>query len=156
MASMATLLCARLAPSCLHWEDCSVGPSVETCHAPPRPWSSLGGGWAAGPSSLAWPSAHTSPQLHICGQLGTGAGCKWTLRSGGWPLSQPSITGDCWYHIPPPPKQRLSQVSVGQTSVYALDENGKWLLFLHGGRAGTAGRLWLPQEAGAACLWLSS
>uniref|UniRef100_A0A8C9JIU2 Tectonin beta-propeller repeat containing 1 n=1 Tax=Panthera tigris altaica TaxID=74533 RepID=A0A8C9JIU2_PANTA len=32
--------------------------------------------------------------------------------------------GDCWYHIPSPPKQRLKQVSVGQTSVYALDENG--------------------------------
>nr|XP_044999157.1 tectonin beta-propeller repeat-containing protein 1 isoform X3 [Jaculus jaculus] len=36
--------------------------------------------------------------------------------------SQPA--GDCWYHIPSPPKQRLTQVSVGQTSVYALDENG--------------------------------
>ncbi|XP_004380917.1 tectonin beta-propeller repeat-containing protein 1 [Trichechus manatus latirostris] len=36
--------------------------------------------------------------------------------------SQPA--GDCWYHIPSPPKQRLKQVSVGQTSVYALDENG--------------------------------
>ncbi|XP_073931625.1 tectonin beta-propeller repeat-containing protein 1 isoform X2 [Castor canadensis] len=35
--------------------------------------------------------------------------------------SQPA--GDCWYHIPSPPKQRLTQVSVGQTSVYALDEN---------------------------------
>ncbi|ELK17408.1 Tectonin beta-propeller repeat-containing protein 1 [Pteropus alecto] len=37
--------------------------------------------------------------------------------------SQPA--GDCWYHIPSPPKQRLKQVSVGQTSVYAVDENGK-------------------------------
>nr|XP_055249161.1 tectonin beta-propeller repeat-containing protein 1 isoform X4 [Gorilla gorilla gorilla] len=36
--------------------------------------------------------------------------------------SQPA--GDCWYHIPSPPRQRLKQVSVGQTSVYALDENG--------------------------------
>ncbi|EDL89637.1 similar to RIKEN cDNA 2210010N04 gene [Rattus norvegicus] len=36
--------------------------------------------------------------------------------------SQPA--GDCWYHIPSPPKQKLTQVSVGQTSVYALDENG--------------------------------
>uniref|UniRef100_A0A8C4KYG6 Tectonin beta-propeller repeat containing 1 n=1 Tax=Equus asinus asinus TaxID=83772 RepID=A0A8C4KYG6_EQUAS len=36
--------------------------------------------------------------------------------------SQPA--GDCWYHIPSPPKQRLKQVSVGQTAVYALDENG--------------------------------
>lgn len=46
--------------------------------------------------------------------------------------------GDCWYHIPSPPKQRLKQVSVGQTSVYALDENGKLFLILssHQGRLG--------------------
>ncbi|XP_013376620.1 PREDICTED: tectonin beta-propeller repeat-containing protein 1 isoform X3 [Chinchilla lanigera] len=43
--------------------------------------------------------------------------------------SQPA--GDCWYHIPSPPKQRLMQVSVGQTSVYALDENGN--LWYRGG-----------------------
>ncbi|KAM5229191.1 tectonin beta-propeller repeat-containing protein 1 [Ctenodactylus gundi] len=43
--------------------------------------------------------------------------------------SQPA--GDCWYHIPSPPKQRLTQVSVGQTSVYALDENGN--LWYRGG-----------------------
>ncbi|XP_037670097.1 tectonin beta-propeller repeat-containing protein 1 isoform X2 [Choloepus didactylus] len=36
--------------------------------------------------------------------------------------SQPA--GDCWFHVASPPKQRLKQVSVGQTSVYALDENG--------------------------------
>ncbi|XP_074201782.1 tectonin beta-propeller repeat-containing protein 1 isoform X1 [Camelus bactrianus] len=36
--------------------------------------------------------------------------------------SQPA--GDCWYHIPSPPKQRLTQVSVGHTAVFALDENG--------------------------------
>lgn len=33
--------------------------------------------------------------------------------------------GDCWYHIPTPAKQKLKQVSVGRTSVYAVDENGK-------------------------------
>ncbi|ERE74665.1 tectonin beta-propeller repeat-containing protein 1 [Cricetulus griseus] len=44
--------------------------------------------------------------------------------------SQPA--GDCWYHIPSPPKQKLTQVSVGQTSVYALDENGKLFLSLRG------------------------
>lgn len=33
--------------------------------------------------------------------------------------------GDCWYHIPSPPKQKLKQVSVGRTSVYTVDENGK-------------------------------
>uniref|UniRef100_A0A9J8AJG4 Tectonin beta-propeller repeat containing 1 n=1 Tax=Cyprinus carpio carpio TaxID=630221 RepID=A0A9J8AJG4_CYPCA len=30
---------------------------------------------------------------------------------------------ECWYHIPSPPKQTLKQVSVGRTSVYAVDEN---------------------------------
>ncbi|XP_075035775.1 tectonin beta-propeller repeat-containing protein 1 isoform X1 [Mixophyes fleayi] len=35
--------------------------------------------------------------------------------------SQPA--GDCWYHIPSPPKQKLQQVSVGQTSVLAVDGN---------------------------------
>ncbi|CAJ0937437.1 unnamed protein product [Ranitomeya imitator] len=43
--------------------------------------------------------------------------------------SQPA--GDCWYHIPSPPKQKLQQVSVGQTSVFAVDENGN-LWFRHG------------------------
>uniref|UniRef100_G1TQ08 Tectonin beta-propeller repeat-containing protein 1 n=1 Tax=Oryctolagus cuniculus TaxID=9986 RepID=G1TQ08_RABIT len=39
-------------------------------------------------------------------------------------VSPAKPAGDCWYHIPPPAKQRLLQVSVGQTSVFALDENG--------------------------------
>ncbi|XP_043840145.1 tectonin beta-propeller repeat-containing protein 1 isoform X1 [Dromiciops gliroides] len=39
-------------------------------------------------------------------------------------VSPKQPAGDCWYHIPSPPKQKLKQVSVGQTSVYALDENG--------------------------------
>ncbi len=33
--------------------------------------------------------------------------------------------GDCWYHIPSPCKQKLKQVSVGRTSVYTVDDNGK-------------------------------
>ncbi|KAH0631948.1 hypothetical protein JD844_019860 [Phrynosoma platyrhinos] len=32
--------------------------------------------------------------------------------------------GDCWYHIPSPPKQKLKQVSVGRTSVFVVDKNG--------------------------------
>ncbi|XP_077958697.1 tectonin beta-propeller repeat-containing protein 1 isoform X2 [Gasterosteus aculeatus] len=32
--------------------------------------------------------------------------------------------GDCWYHIPSPARQKLKQVSVGRTSVFAVDENG--------------------------------
>uniref|UniRef100_A0A8B9HVQ1 Tectonin beta-propeller repeat-containing protein 1 n=1 Tax=Astyanax mexicanus TaxID=7994 RepID=A0A8B9HVQ1_ASTMX len=34
------------------------------------------------------------------------------------------FTGDCWYHIPSPNRQKLKQVSVGRTSVYTVDENG--------------------------------
>lgn len=33
--------------------------------------------------------------------------------------------GDSWYHIPSPSRQKLKQVSVGRTSVHAVDENGK-------------------------------
>lgn len=33
--------------------------------------------------------------------------------------------GKCWYHIPSPSRQKLKQVSVGRTSVHAVDENGK-------------------------------
>ncbi|KAJ0057955.1 hypothetical protein NL108_007171, partial [Boleophthalmus pectinirostris] len=32
-------------------------------------------------------------------------------------------TGECWYHIPSPPRQTLKQLSVGRTSVFAVDEN---------------------------------
>ncbi|XP_075421580.1 tectonin beta-propeller repeat-containing protein 1 isoform X4 [Ascaphus truei] len=40
-------------------------------------------------------------------------------------VSSNQPAGDCWYHIPSPQKQKLQQVSVGQTSVFAVDENGK-------------------------------
>uniref|UniRef100_H3AXP5 Tectonin beta-propeller repeat-containing protein 1 n=1 Tax=Latimeria chalumnae TaxID=7897 RepID=H3AXP5_LATCH len=39
-------------------------------------------------------------------------------------VSQENLAGDCWYHIPSPNKQKLKQVSVGQTSVYVVDESG--------------------------------
>ncbi|XP_053550692.1 tectonin beta-propeller repeat-containing protein 1 isoform X2 [Bombina bombina] len=39
-------------------------------------------------------------------------------------VSSQQPAGDCWYHIPSPHKQKLQQVSVGQTSVFAVDENG--------------------------------
>ncbi|KAK2915914.1 hypothetical protein Q8A67_000288 [Cirrhinus molitorella] len=38
-------------------------------------------------------------------------------------VSAHNPAGECWYHIPSPPKQTLKQVSVGRTSVYAVDEN---------------------------------
>ncbi|KAI2666607.1 Tectonin beta-propeller repeat-containing protein 1 [Labeo rohita] len=38
-------------------------------------------------------------------------------------VSAHNPAGECWYHIPSPPKQMLKQVSVGRTSVYAVDEN---------------------------------
>ncbi|XP_053327449.1 tectonin beta-propeller repeat-containing protein 1 [Spea bombifrons] len=39
-------------------------------------------------------------------------------------VSAKQPAGDSWYHIPSPKKQKLQQVSVGQTSVFAVDENG--------------------------------
>lgn len=38
--------------------------------------------------------------------------------------------GECWYHVPSPTKQKLKQVSVGRTSVFAVDENGEEFLFM--------------------------
>ncbi|KAJ7989723.1 hypothetical protein DPEC_G00307480 [Dallia pectoralis] len=38
-------------------------------------------------------------------------------------VSASNPAGECWYHIPSPPKQCLRQLSVGRTSVYAVDEN---------------------------------
>uniref|UniRef100_A0A4W5NFR7 Tectonin beta-propeller repeat-containing protein 1 n=1 Tax=Hucho hucho TaxID=62062 RepID=A0A4W5NFR7_9TELE len=38
-------------------------------------------------------------------------------------VSASNPAGECWYHIPSPPKQSLRQLSVGRTSVYAVDEN---------------------------------
>uniref|UniRef100_A0A673KRV8 Tectonin beta-propeller repeat containing 1b n=1 Tax=Sinocyclocheilus rhinocerous TaxID=307959 RepID=A0A673KRV8_9TELE len=38
-------------------------------------------------------------------------------------VSAHNPAGECWYHLPSPPKQTLKQVSVGRTSVYAVDEN---------------------------------
>ncbi|XP_036859618.1 tectonin beta-propeller repeat-containing protein 1 isoform X3 [Manis javanica] len=62
--------------------------------------------------------------------ISIGACCQvWAVARDGSAFYRGSVSptrpaGDCWYHIPSPPKQRLTQVSVGQTSVYALDENG--------------------------------
>ncbi|XP_053269232.1 tectonin beta-propeller repeat-containing protein 1 isoform X1 [Pleuronectes platessa] len=38
-------------------------------------------------------------------------------------VSPESPAGDSWFHIPSPAKQKLKQVSVGRTSVHAVDEN---------------------------------
>ncbi|XP_062946913.1 tectonin beta-propeller repeat-containing protein 1 isoform X3 [Cynocephalus volans] len=64
----------------------------------------------------------TSVSIGACYQVWAVARDGSAFYRGSVSPSQPA--GDCWYHIPPPPKQRLKQVSVGQTSVYALDENG--------------------------------
>uniref|UniRef100_A0A8C5Q5D9 Tectonin beta-propeller repeat-containing protein 1 n=1 Tax=Leptobrachium leishanense TaxID=445787 RepID=A0A8C5Q5D9_9ANUR len=52
----------------------------------------------------------------------------WTIARDGSAFYRGSVSinhpaGDCWYHIPSPKKQKLRQVSVGQTSVLAVDEN---------------------------------
>uniref|UniRef100_A0A4W3H8R3 Tectonin beta-propeller repeat-containing protein 1 n=1 Tax=Callorhinchus milii TaxID=7868 RepID=A0A4W3H8R3_CALMI len=39
-------------------------------------------------------------------------------------VSSQNPAGDCWYHMPPPAKQKLKQVSVGQMSVFTVDDNG--------------------------------
>ncbi|XP_070636305.1 tectonin beta-propeller repeat-containing protein 1 isoform X1 [Bos indicus] len=64
----------------------------------------------------------TSVSIGTCYQV-------WAVARDGSAFYRSSVSpsrpnGDCWYHIPPPPKQRLKQVSVGHTSVFALDENG--------------------------------
>uniref|UniRef100_A0A3B4TWI6 Tectonin beta-propeller repeat-containing protein 1 n=1 Tax=Seriola dumerili TaxID=41447 RepID=A0A3B4TWI6_SERDU len=38
-------------------------------------------------------------------------------------VSQQNPAGECWYHIPSPPRQTLRQLSVGRTSVFAVDES---------------------------------
>ncbi|CAH2307112.1 tectonin beta-propeller repeat-containing 1 [Pelobates cultripes] len=57
-------------------------------------------------------------------------GCHqvWAIARDGSAFYRGSVStdhpaGDCWYHIPSPKKQKLRQVSVGQTSVFAVDEN---------------------------------
>nr|XP_021481828.1 tectonin beta-propeller repeat-containing protein 1 [Meriones unguiculatus] len=64
----------------------------------------------------------TSVSIGACYQVWAVARDGSAFYRGSVSPSQPA--GDCWYHIPSPPKQKLTQVSVGQTSVYALDENG--------------------------------
>ncbi|XP_035578046.1 tectonin beta-propeller repeat-containing protein 1 isoform X2 [Zalophus californianus] len=63
----------------------------------------------------------TSVSIGACHQVWAVARDGSAFYRGSVSPAQPA--GDCWYHIPSPPKQRLKQVSVGQTSVYALDEN---------------------------------
>uniref|UniRef100_A0A673UPR8 Tectonin beta-propeller repeat-containing protein 1 n=1 Tax=Suricata suricatta TaxID=37032 RepID=A0A673UPR8_SURSU len=64
----------------------------------------------------------TSVSIGACHQVWAVARDGSAFYRGSVSPAQPA--GDCWYHIPSPTKQRLKQVSVGQTSVYALDENG--------------------------------
>ncbi|KAM4697520.1 tectonin beta-propeller repeat-containing protein 1 [Rhinophrynus dorsalis] len=62
-------------------------------------------------------------------------GCRqvWAIARDGSAFYRGSVSpsqpaGDCWYHIPSPHKQKLQQISVGQTSVFAVDENGNlWI-----------------------------
>lgn len=110
---------------------CQGQQPIRSCHSPGKAQGTAG------------PRSAPAGLCHRCGLpgLGTGVGCtRSTLRAAeaarcaaSRPHPNPSpTTGDCWYHIPPPPKQRLKQVSVGHTSVFALDENGKWLLIPRG------------------------
>lgn len=101
------------------------------------PWA--GGGAQAGPRQASLSPLGSHPQGSSWLHVGTDqpftsvsiGGCHqvWAVARDGSAFYRGSVSptqpaGDCWYHIPSPPKQRLKQVSVGQTAVYALDENG--------------------------------
>ncbi|XP_077590084.1 tectonin beta-propeller repeat-containing protein 1 [Stigmatopora nigra] len=57
-----------------------------------------------------------------------GANQVWAIAKDGAVFYRGSVSaqnpaGECWYHIPSPPRQTLHQVSVGRTSVFAVDQN---------------------------------
>ncbi|XP_062294027.1 tectonin beta-propeller repeat-containing protein 1 isoform X2 [Scomber scombrus] len=57
-----------------------------------------------------------------------GANQVWAIAKDGAVFYRGSVSaqnpaGECWYHIPSPSKQTLKQLSVGRTSVFAVDEN---------------------------------
>lgn len=57
-----------------------------------------------------------------------GANQVWAIARDGAVFYRGSVSahnpaGECWYHIPSPPRQALKQLSVGRTSVFAVDEN---------------------------------
>ncbi|MEQ2186448.1 hypothetical protein GOODEAATRI_028541, partial [Goodea atripinnis] len=57
-----------------------------------------------------------------------GANQVWAITRDGAVFYRGSVSpenpaGECWYHIPSPPRQNLRQLSVGRTSVFAVDEN---------------------------------
>uniref|UniRef100_A0A8C1ZHY8 Tectonin beta-propeller repeat containing 1b n=1 Tax=Cyprinus carpio TaxID=7962 RepID=A0A8C1ZHY8_CYPCA len=78
------------------------------------------------PSGNSWLHVGTDqPFKSIC----IGGGHQvWAIARDGAVFYRGSVSahnpaGECWYHIPSPLKQTLRQVSVGRTSVYAVDEN---------------------------------
>ncbi|KAG8433064.1 hypothetical protein GDO86_017369 [Hymenochirus boettgeri] len=79
------------------------------------------------PSGSSWLHVGTD-QPFISVSVG---GCHqvWAIARDGSAFYRGSVSstqpaGDCWYHIPSPHKQKLQQVSVGNTSVFVVDENG--------------------------------
>ncbi|XP_033944590.1 tectonin beta-propeller repeat-containing protein 1 isoform X3 [Pseudochaenichthys georgianus] len=62
-----------------------------------------------------------------------GANQVWAIAKDGAVFYRGSVSpqnpaGECWYHIPSPPRQTLRQLSVGRTSVFAVDENSNlWI-----------------------------
>uniref|UniRef100_A0A8C2JFV8 Tectonin beta-propeller repeat containing 1b n=1 Tax=Cyprinus carpio TaxID=7962 RepID=A0A8C2JFV8_CYPCA len=94
--------------------------------------------WCAGSVGRALTSSSVKPQGNSWLHVGTdqpfksiciGGGHQvWAIARDGAVFYRGSVSahnpaGECWYHIPSPPKQTLKQVSVGRTSVYAVDEN---------------------------------
>nr|XP_033819420.1 tectonin beta-propeller repeat-containing protein 1 [Geotrypetes seraphini]XP_033819421.1 tectonin beta-propeller repeat-containing protein 1 [Geotrypetes seraphini] len=79
------------------------------------------------PAGSSWLHVGTDqPFVSVC----VGADLQvWTIARDGSAFYRGSVSlqqpaGDCWYHVPSPQKQKLKQISVGQTSVFAVDENG--------------------------------
>ncbi|KAM6957068.1 tectonin beta-propeller repeat-containing protein 1 [Aplochiton taeniatus] len=78
------------------------------------------------PAGSSWLHVGTDqPFKSIC--IG-GANQVWAIARDGAVFYRGSVSaqnpaGECWYHIPSPPRQALKQLSVGRTSVFAVDEN---------------------------------
>ncbi|XP_030645886.1 tectonin beta-propeller repeat-containing protein 1 [Chanos chanos] len=78
------------------------------------------------PSGTSWLHVGTDQPFK---SISIGGGHQvWAIARDGAVFYRGSVSvqnpaGECWYHIPSPPRQTLRQVSVGRTSVYAVDEN---------------------------------
>ncbi|XP_051994993.1 LOW QUALITY PROTEIN: tectonin beta-propeller repeat-containing protein 1-like [Xyrauchen texanus] len=115
--------------------DITILPCLAQCSLEQVPlWAISDTCWCAGrfsnqslkPQGNSWLHVGTDqPFKSIC----IGGGHQvWAIGRDGAVFYRGSVSahnpaGECWYHIPSPPRQSLKRVSVGRTSVYAVDEN---------------------------------